>query len=59
VLTGPPHLSVAAARLCVQAVIKVVFLAAVIGVVGSKAPTAFHGFNKAGQAHTHAEPVVL
>lgn len=31
-----------------QAMIKVVFLAAVIGVVGSKAPTAFHSFNKAG-----------
>lgn len=33
---------------CMQAMIKVVFLAAVIGVVGSKAPTAFHSFNKAG-----------
>lgn len=31
-----------------QALIKVVFLAAVIGMVGSKAPTAFHSFNKAG-----------
>lgn len=29
---------------------KVVFLLAVIGVVGSKAPAAFHSFNKAGEA---------
>jgi hypothetical protein len=39
---------------CLQAVVKVVFLAAVVGVVGSKAPTSFSAFNKAGAAN-HSE----
>jgi hypothetical protein len=34
-----------------QAMIKIGFLVAVIAVVGSKAPTPFHSFNKAGK-HT-------
>lgn len=37
-----------------QAMIKVVFLVAVIAIVGSQAPAPFHSFNKGGAANTHA-----
>jgi hypothetical protein len=34
---------------CLQALVKVVFLAAVVGVVGTNAPASFATFNKVGE----------